>query len=116
MVSNYIPNRGDVVWLPFDPIKGSEQAGKRPALVLSSIKYNRVSRLIIVCPITTKKKGYMGEVELPPDLPVKGVILTDHIRSVDWRARKAAKRCAVPDSVMLSVWKRVRVLIDPTIS
>lgn len=114
-MSHYIPERGDIVWLSFDPTKGREQAGKRPALVISPKKYNRVSRLALMCPITSKQKGYLGEVVLPDDLPIQGVVLTDHIRSVDWKVRRANKSCQVPNTLMLSVWKRIRVLLDPTI-
>ena len=89
-ISDYIPERGDLVWLSFDPQKGSEQAGFRPALVLSCAAYNRFG-LCLLCPITSKIKGYPFEVVLPNDSTIQGAVLCDQIRSVDWRARRIKK-------------------------
>lgn len=86
---DWVPDAGDLVWLTFTPHAGREQAGRRPALVLSPQQYNRRSGLALVCPITSHVKGYPFEVELPPGVPVNGVILADHLKSVDWRARRA---------------------------
>ena len=89
MTTNYVPRRGDLVWLSFDPQAGHEQAGHRPAFVLSPEAYNRKTRLLLACPVTSKIKGYPFEVPLSEDLPVSGVILADQIKSLDWRVRKA---------------------------
>lgn len=77
------------MWLDFDPPAGHEQAGRRPAVVISPAVYNRLLGLALLCPITTRRKGYLWEVPLPDGLPVNGYILTDQLRSLDWRARRA---------------------------
>jgi mRNA interferase MazF len=81
------PDRGDLVWLSFDPGAGHEQAGHRPAVVLSPRSYNTRSGLAVVVPVTTRPKGRPFEVPLPDGLRVRGVVLTDQVRSVDWSAR-----------------------------
>jgi len=83
-----IPDRGDLIWLLFSPHAGSEQAGRRPGIVLSPLLYNEHSSLAIVCPITSRERGRLTEVKLPPGLPISGVVLVDHIRSIDRKARK----------------------------
>ncbi len=83
----YIPNAGDVVWASFDPQTGHEQSGRRPALVLSPNTYNEPAGLALACPITSKVKGYPFEVAIAGDR-VKGVILADQVRSLDWRSRQ----------------------------
>lgn len=85
----YVPKRGDLVWLTFDPQAGHEQAGRRPAFVLSPETYNRKTSLFLACPVTSRVKGYPFEVGLPAGSPVSGVILADQIKSLDWRERKA---------------------------
>ena len=85
----YVPKRGDLVWLTFDPQAGHEQAGRRPAFVLSPEIYNRKTSLFLACPVTSRVKGYPFEVALPAGSPVSGVILADQIKSLDWRERKA---------------------------
>jgi mRNA interferase MazF len=100
--SGYVPERGDLVWLNFDPQKGSEQAGIRPALVLSRAAYNRFG-LCLLCPITSKIKGYPFEVILPEDSAIQGVILCDQIRSVDWRVRRIKKVGEIKPETMESV-------------
>ena len=90
MVGNgYVPHRGDIVWLDFTPQAGHEQAGHRPALVLSPEAYNDKTGLALCCPITSQVKGYPFEVLLPSDDVVTGVVLADQIKSLDWRARWA---------------------------
>ena len=89
MTTNYVPRRGDLVWLSFDPQAGHEQAGHRPAFVLSPEAYNRKTSLLLACPVTSNIKGYPFEVPLSADLPVRGVILADQIKSLDWRVRNA---------------------------
>ena len=85
----YVPKRGDLVWLTFDPQAGHEQARRRPAFVLSPEAYNRKTSLFLACPVTSRVKGYPFEVGLPAGLPVSGVILADQIKSLDWKERKA---------------------------
>lgn len=85
----YVPKRGDLVWLTFDPQAGHEQAGRRPAFVLSPEVYNRKTSLFLACPVTSQVKGYPFEVALPTGLPVSGVILADQIKNLDWKERKA---------------------------
>lgn len=103
MVDLYCPDSGDLVWFDFDPQAGHEQAGRRPALVLSSRQFNLRTSLAFVCPITSKIKGYSSEVLLPSDLPVLGVVLCSHIRSLDWRARDPVWIGKAPDDVLLEV-------------
>ena len=103
MVSSYIPDSGDLVWLDFDPQAGHEQAGRRPALVLSSKRFNLRATLAFICPITSKIKGYASEVPLPPGLPVCGVVLCSHMRSLDWQARNPVLIGKAPDDVLLEV-------------
>lgn len=113
MHRRYIPERGDIVWLNFDPQVGREQAGRRPALVLSDKSYNRSSGLAVCCPITSKEKLYPFEVLLPPGLPVSGVILCDHIKTLDIQGRIDKYICSVPLEVFMKVVKRVTLLISP---
>lgn len=109
--SRYVPARGDAVWLVFDPQAGHEQAGRRPAVVISPVEYNERVGLGLFCPITSRIKGYPFEVSLPADLPVAGAVLSDQIKSLDWKARKAQHICRVPDEVMLMVTQRIAVLV-----
>jgi mRNA interferase MazF len=87
----FIPDTADLVWLTFDPQAGREQAGLRPALVLSPMAYNRKAGLALVCPVTSQIKGYPFEVPVPSGYGVTGVVLADHVKSVDWRARRASR-------------------------
>ena len=100
---SYIPERGDLVWLAFSPQAGHEQAGRRPALVLSPRAYNSVTGLVVVCPVTSSQKGYPFEVVLPEELSVKGVVLADHVKSLDWQARHATFIETVPNAVLAQV-------------
>ena len=88
-MARYVPKRGDLIWLSSDPEAGHEQAGRRPAFVLSPEAYNRKTGLLLACPVTSRIKGYPFEVRLPAGLDVSGVVLTDQIKSLDWKARKA---------------------------
>lgn len=83
-----VPDRGDLVYLDFNPQAGHEQAGRRPAIVLSPKAFNAITHFAVVCPITRQEKGYPFEVKLPVGLPIEGVILTDQVKSLDWRARR----------------------------
>jgi mRNA interferase MazF len=106
-----VPDRGDLVWLSFDPQAGREQAGRRPGLVLSPACYNGRIGLALVCPITSQVKDYPFEVALPPGLPIRGVVLADHVRSVDWRARRAILAGTVPADVLDEVVARLGPLL-----
>jgi len=92
----YVPARGDVVWITFNPQAGHEQAGRRPALVLSPSSYNGKVGLAILCPITSQVKGYPFEVAIPSGSKLSGVILADQVKSLDWRIRKAEFICKLP--------------------
>jgi mRNA interferase MazF len=109
----YVPERGDVVWLQFDPQVGHEQAGKRPALVLSPSAYNGRVGLALLCPITSQRKGYPFEVPLPAGVRVQGVVLADQIKSLDWRVRRAERADSVPQAVMDEAVAKIRVLLEP---
>lgn len=108
---NYIPKRGDVVWLNFDPQTGHEQAGRRPALVLSPEIYNKKVGLAIFCPITNQSKGYRFEVKIPANLKIKGVILSDQIKNFDWRNREAKYICRIPKETLEEVAEKLDTLI-----
>lgn len=112
MASAFVPGRGDVVWLVFDPQAGHEQAGKRPALVISPREYNRRVGLALVCPVTTRVKGYPFEVLLPQGVKAEGAVLSDQVKSLDWRARKAQYLCSVPREVMDEVVARILALVE----
>ena len=100
MPAPYVPARGDLVWLQFSPQVGHEQAGRRPALVISPASYNRRVGLAVCCPVTSQVKGYPFEVLLPAGLGVEGAVLSDQIKSLDWRARKARRIAGVPADVL----------------
>jgi len=112
MVTEYIPDRGDAIWLVFDPQAGHEQAGRRPALVLSPAAYNAKSSLCLVCPITSKVKGYPFEVSIPTSVPIQGVILADQTKSLDWKARQAEFICSLPAATVEDVIARLKPLFD----
>jgi mRNA interferase MazF len=105
------PERGDVVWIDFDPQAGREQAGRRPALVLTPARYNRLVGLLVACPVTQQAKGYPFESAFPVGLPVQGVVLSDHVRSLDWRIRRAEFICKAPADVMDDVTAKVHALL-----
>ena len=105
----YIPSRGDIVYLDFDPTKGHEQKGLRPAFVLSPRSYNEKSSLALFMPITKQQKGYPFEVILPTGLKVQGVILADQIKCLDWKARGIR----LVESVSQDVIEEVQAKIDP---
>jgi mRNA interferase MazF len=109
--SRYVPERGDLLWLTFDPQAGHEQAGRRPALVLSPTSYNRRASLALVCPITNQAKGYPFEVVLPDGSPISGVVLADHVKSADWAARRAQFAGKVARGVLAEVTAKLRPLL-----
>lgn len=105
----WVPDSGDVVWLQFDPQAGHEQAGHRPALVLTPANYNRLRGMMLCCPMTTRIKGYPFEVVISEDPP--SAVLADQIKSLDWRARKASHKGKVPASALLEVRAKLRALL-----
>lgn len=111
MVEEYIPGRGDLVWLQFNPQSGHEQADKRPALVISPASYNGKAGLSLLCPVTSKIKGYPFEVMIPQDLPIEGAILADQVKSLNWQSRKASFICKVPNKTLLEVISKIELLI-----
>lgn len=112
MVKEYVPKRGDIIWLQFKPQTVREQSGKRPTIVLSHEKFNKVVGLGIFCPITSKVKGYPFEVLLPDKLKVRGVILADQVKSFDWRKRNAEFICKVDDFITTKVVGLINKMIN----
>jgi mRNA interferase MazF len=107
----YVPNQGDLVWLDFDPQAGHEQAGRRPALVLSPKSYNQATKLMLCCPVTSRVKGYPFEVVIFGSPKISGVALSDQIRSLDWIARDAQFIDVVPASVLSEIAMKQRLLL-----
>lgn len=107
----YIPDRGDLIWVTLQPTAGHEQSGRRPALVVSPKSYNRRTGLCVLCPATRQRKGYAFEVEVANPDGASSIILSDHLRNVDWRARKAELIHRVSESVLASVVARIEALI-----
>ena len=108
----YVPDRGDAVWITLNPQAGHEQAGRRPAVVLSPAVYNGKVGLAILCPITNQVKGYPFEVVLPPDGAVTGAILSDQVKSLDWRARTATFICVLPPVTIAEVLQKLNTLVS----
>ncbi len=106
-----LPDRGSLVWLHFSPQAGSEQAGRRPGFVLTRLAYHQRSRLAIVCPITSREKVWPMEVKLPPGLPVAGVVLVDHVRSVDREARSMEIIGIAPAQILDEIDARLAPLL-----
>ena len=106
-----VPQRGDAVWIDFSPQTGSEQAGRRPAVVLSPGAYNGRVGLALVCPITSQAKGYPFEVALPSGLDVRGVILADQVKSLDWQARSAEILAPLPAETIDEVLEKIGGLL-----
>jgi mRNA interferase MazF len=111
-MSSYVPDRGDLVWLEFTPQAGSEQRGKRPALVLSPKSYNGRVGLALFCPVTSKIKGYPFEVQLSDGSAVGGVVLSDQLKSLDWRSRKVKFIERASSDVLAMVTARVLPLLE----
>ena len=111
MVTQYVPDRGDLIWLQFSPQTGHEQAGHRPAIVLSPQSYNAKVGLVICCPITSQQKGYPFEVPLPKSSGVEGVILADQVKSLDWRKRQARFIENAPKSVLNEALGKIHTLL-----
>lgn len=107
----YIPDRGDIVWITLNPQAGHEQAGRRPALVLSPATYNERAGLAIVCPITSQIKRYPFEVRIPEGLAVSGVALADQVKSLDWQERGASFLCSLPATTLQEVLQKLSRLL-----
>lgn len=107
----YVPERGDAVWTNFNPQAGHEQAGRRPAIVLSPQSYNGKVGLCLLCPITNQIKGYPFEVLIPAGLGVKGVVLSDQAKSLDWRVRNVEFINDLPEAVIIEVLKKLKSLL-----
>ncbi len=110
MVREYIPDRGDVIWLSFEKTHGHEQRGRRPALVLSPCSYNRTVGLAIVCPITSVFRGYLFSVEIQGN-KVHGSVLADQVQSAAWKERRARFIEITPESTLVEVTRRLSALI-----
>lgn len=110
MVSAYVPEAGDIVWLQFDPQAGHEQAGHRPALVLSPARYNKMRGMMVCCPMTSKIKGYPFEVVVSQDPP--SAVLSDQIKSLDWKARHASFKGKVSAAVLAEVKAKIQALLE----
>jgi mRNA interferase MazF len=106
-----VPDRGDLVWISLNPQAGHEQAGRRPALVLSPAAYNGKVGLALCCPITSHIKGYPFEVLIPDDLPVSGVVLADQVKSLDWRVRRAEVVGQLPEPTLSEVLEKLATLL-----
>jgi mRNA interferase MazF len=108
----YVPDRGDIVWITLNPQAGHEQAGRRPAVVVSPRSYNGKVGLGLFCPVTSQVKGYPFEVAIPEGQPVSGVVLADHVKSLDWRARKAELVARLPSAVSAEMLGKLAVLLE----
>lgn len=111
MMNNYIPQRGDVVWINMHPQAGHEQAGRRPAIVLSPMSYNGKVGLALFCPVTNQIKGYPFEVIIPSGLKVTGAVLSDQVKSLDWKIRDTECYDRVPETVILEIFKKLNTLL-----
>lgn len=109
--SKYVPDKGDIVWLEFNPQAGHEQSGLRPALVLSPKTYNDQVGLALFCPVTSQVKGYPFEVNLPKKSGVYGAILSDQIKSLDWRVRKAERIASAPKDSFEEVLAKIHTIL-----
>jgi mRNA interferase MazF len=108
----YQPEKGDLVWLDFTPYAGTEQGGRRPALVLSPLRFNVATGLAFVCPITSQVKGGSFEVALPGGGKISGVVLADHLRSLDWLARNITFDYAAPRQLVIEVMARLEAILN----
>ena len=110
-MGNYIPDRGDVVWINLNPQAGHEQAGRRPVVVLSPSSYNAKVSLALFCPITNQIKGYPFEVIIPAGLKVTGAVLSDQVKSLDWKIRNIEFCEKLPEPVILEILKKLSTLL-----
>ena len=107
----YVPRRGDAIWLNLNPQAGHEQAGRRPTLMPSLRHYTHKVRLALLCPITNQVRGYPFEFQIPPDLPVSGVVLADQVKSMDWQIRQATFICSLPERIVAQVLGKLHTLL-----
>lgn len=107
----YIPDQGDLIWIEFNPQAGHEQAGLRPAIVVSPASYNGVIGLAVLCPITSKVKGYPFEVLLPKKSKITGAILSDQVKNLDWRIRNARFASKAPAEIIKEVIEKIHAII-----
>lgn len=112
VAGEYVPERGDIVWITLNPQAGQEQAGRRPAVVLSPGAYNRRVGLALFCPVTSQVKGYPFEVRIPAELAVSGVILADQVKSLDWRIRKVERIGSLPVETVREVLGKLGALLS----
>jgi mRNA interferase MazF len=111
MPAGSAPDRGDLVWITLNPQAGHEQAGRRPAVVISPASYNAKVGLAVCCPVTSQVKGYPFEVALPAGLPITGVVLADQVKSLDWKARNAQRICVLPAAVVAEILAKLHSLL-----
>ena len=111
MPASYCPSRGDIVWIEFLSTAGHEQSGKRPAMVLSPLAYNRTVGLMLCCPITSKEKGYPFEVRIPDGFQISGVVLSDQLRSLDWKSRNVSLIAKAPRELTDDVLAKLQALL-----
>jgi mRNA interferase MazF len=110
VIAGFVPDLGDIVWLQFDPQAGHEQAGHRPALVLSPARYNAQRGMMICCPMSSRIKNYVFEVVVSVEPP--SVILADQMKSLDWRARGATHKGTVSAATLADVQAKIRALLQ----
>lgn len=110
--SDFVPQRRDIIWINLNPQSGHEQAGRRPAVVVSPRSYNQKARLCVVCPITQSVKGYPFEVKLQPEQKIQGVVLTDHLKSCDWASRRAIIADVMDIASFEEVIEKIKLLIE----
>lgn len=108
----FVPDRGDALWISLTPQAGHEQAGRRPAVVASPASYNRRVGLALLCPITSQIKGYPFEALIPQGFEVRGVVLADQVKCLDWKARRAVFICKLPQSLVDEVLKKLGTLLQ----
>ena len=111
-MQSYIPDRGHVVWLDFSPQAGHEQAGKRPAIVVSPVKYNKILGLALFCPITNQIKGFPFEVLIPEGQSIRGVVLSDQVKNFDWKAREVKFVEKMPAQITEEVIGKILTLLE----
>lgn len=107
----YIPEKGDIVFVNFSPHAGHEQGGNRPAIILTEREFNRRTHLTVACPITSQIKGYPFEIKIPESMKIKGTILTDHIKSIDWRARDIRKVEKSPKGLVEDCLNKINIFL-----
>lgn len=110
--NSFIPGPGDAVWITPFPKAGHEQSGRRLAVVISPKSYNAKAGLALVCPVTSQVKGYPWEVRIPDGLAISGVVLSDQVKSLDWRSRLAVKICTLPETAVVEILGKLGTLLQ----